>query len=197
MVSHNYHPRNSKQKQCRQPVRPLELSFGAMKDAYWSKLCHSGNPSNLVTSRRPRSLDVHYVTNVLGRQVHPATLKRSASHYPLYIRRTIENLGLNPGVRCVASTVLSMSEFKRPSAVVTNYWSGFLPQSDVRTYRTLAKVFWSGWGFCRQVNTVYTFDWHGVLICVLYVIVKLIFSWPSIRPSYILRDGRTIWGSAS
>jgi hypothetical protein len=122
-------------KQCRQLVRPWELVWCA-EGCILVEFVPQWEPikSNNVQALQKLSLAV--LVNVHGRQVHPATRKRPASYCPLYTRRTIANFVLNSRVRCVASTVLWMREFKRPSAVVANYWSGFLPQSDARTYRT-------------------------------------------------------------
>jgi hypothetical protein len=69
-----HHPRKRSQKQCLQPVRPWELSFGMLKDAYWSGFCHKGEPSMLlITFRHSTSYTVHCVTNVQGRR-YPATM---------------------------------------------------------------------------------------------------------------------------
>jgi hypothetical protein len=158
---------------------------------------------------------VHCVTYVQGSQVHPATRKRSASRCAMTSEEllrtstssTVESGPSSFGLRSFrfhqGSDAWPVRCYKWVSPrsrlpLFTDYWSEFLPQSDARNL-TLAKVLCSGWGFCRQVNTVYTFDWHGVFVCVrvLYLIVKLILSWLSMRPSYILREGRTISGSAS
>lgn len=33
----------------------------------------------------------------------------------------------------------------------------------------------TGWGFCKEVNTVHTFDWYGVVVFVLLLYRKIDF----------------------
>jgi hypothetical protein len=78
-----HHPRKRSQKQCPQPVRWWEVSFGMLQDAYWSSFCHKWKPSMLlVTFRHSTSCAVHCITNVHGKN-HPATQHTVPYHFSM------------------------------------------------------------------------------------------------------------------
>lgn len=74
-------PKKVSRKQCPDPLRPRELSFGMLKDSYLMSFCHKVKPSMLLIAFRcSRSCIFGFETNVQGRKYCPATWQHTAPH---------------------------------------------------------------------------------------------------------------------
>jgi hypothetical protein len=119
------------------------------------------------------------------------------SHLPILQSRpntlTLQSVWvcLHRRARWEASTMWPTMQ-SRKSSLFMNSWNGVLPKEHLETSSSGKNAFIRmGKRFCREVNTVHIIYWHVIFLlflplwnCFVKLIVKLLCSWLSIRPSY-------------